>query len=335
MFARELDGTLHCIHYLRFRSPPHAPLKYLLQSVRTLQVLFRDRPEAIHVQNPPFVSALIVHLYCRMAGARFVIEHHSAAFGSAWRWAGPAQRFIVRRAATNIVTNEHWAGVVRGWGGHGLVMYDPFLDLPEGEPYGLGPGFNVAFVGTFAPDEPVDAVVEAARMLPDIHFYVTGDTRKGSAALLAGAPPNVTFTGFLEPNGRYLGLLREVDAVMVLTTRDHTLQLAGCEAISVGKPVITSDWPYLRELFAGGAVFVHPSPESISGGVREVRDRHHELALEIEPFRRAQRQEWGARLTELKTLAAAGGRPGVRGSTERTIRTSAGSGAGRTGGGES
>jgi glycosyltransferase involved in cell wall biosynthesis len=301
MFAHELGGTLHCIHYLKFQSPWHAPFKYVLQAARTIQVLFRDRPAAVHVQNPPFVCALVVYLYCVLANASYVIEHHSAAFGRAWDWALPLQRFIARHAVTNIVTNEHWATLVRSWGARALVMYDPFRDLPEGEPYPLGPGFNVAFVSTFAEDEPVEAVLGAAGLLPDVHFYITGDPAKAPRAA-ATAPPNVTFTGFLDLNREYLGLLRGVDAVIVLTTRDYTLQLGGCEAISVGKPLVTSDWAYLRELFDGVAVYVTDSPESIRDGVAEIRERQTAISNEIPAFRELRQQEWEVRLQELRRL---------------------------------
>lgn len=305
MFARELRGSLRCIHYLKFQAPAYAPLKYVLQSIRTLQVLFRERPSAIHVQSPPFVCGLVVDLYCRLTGARFVIEHHTASFGRAWDWALRLQRYVARRAVVNIVTSEHWADLIRSWGARPLVMYDPFLELPAGAPVTLAPGFNVAFISTFAADEPVDAVLDAARRMPEVRFSVTGDTRKPSAARFVADPPhNVTFTGFLDPNREYLGLLRAADAAMVLTTRDHTLQLAGCEAISVGTPLITSDWPYLRDLFAKGAVFVAATAESICDGIREVIGRREELAKEIDAFRRTRRQEWDERLAELEAAIA-------------------------------
>lgn len=307
MFARELNGKLHCIHYLTFQSPLQAPFKYVLQSIRTLQVLFRERPEAVHVQNPPFVCGLVVDLYCRLSGARFVIEHHSAAFDPAWAWARPLQQYIARRAVINIVTSEHWAEVMHKWAAPSLVMHDPFLDLPEGVPYPLPEGFNVAFLGTFADDEPIEEVVQAAGNVPDVNLYVTGDLRKAPPGLVDGAPENVTFTGFLDMNREYLGLLRGADAVMVLTTRDNTLQLAGCEAIAVGKPLITSAWDYLRDLFPEGAVFVQPTVQSITEGVREMRNSHAELAASIEPFRRARQREWKKRLTRLKALVGGGG----------------------------
>ena len=190
----------------------------------------------------------------------------------------PAQKLVARRAATNIVTSSYWAQRVRSWGGHALVMYDAFLDLPDGEAYAVGPGYNVAFLSTFADDEPLEAVLEAAALLPDVHFYVTGDLSKAPAKTLQSASSNVTFTGFLDPNGAYLGLLRAVDAALVLTTRDHTLQLAGCEAVAVGKPLVTSDFEYLRTLFEHGTVFVEPLPWSIRDGIVDVMDRHDELA---------------------------------------------------------
>lgn len=310
MFARELNGELRCIHYLRFQYPLHAPVKYLLQSARTWQVLRRDRPGAVHVQTPPFICGLVVYLYGRLTGAPYVFEYHSAAFGRAWDWARPIQRFLARHAATNIVTNQHWADLMNEWGADAVVMLDPFLELPEGEPYPMGPGFNVAFVSTFAQDEPVDEVLEAARLLPDVQFYITGDTRKKPPAFFEAAPPNVTFTGFLDPNGQYLGLLRGADAVMVLTTRDYTLQLGGCEAVAVGKPLITSDWPYLRQLFRGGTVFAPNTAGGIRDAVELARNRHAELAAEIAAFRAESRREWDDRLGYLKRTVAeqAGGR---------------------------
>ena len=158
-------------------------------------------------------------------------------------------------------------------------MFDPFLELPAGVPYPMKSGFNVAFISTFANDEPVDEVVAAAALVPEVNFYITGDTRRRPAEFFAAAPPNVTFTGFLNPNGEYLGLLRGMDAAIVLTTRNYTLQLGGCGAVAVGKPLITSDWPYLHEVFGGGTLFVPNTTEGIRDGVMDMRARHEELSL--------------------------------------------------------
>lgn len=301
-FAKELGGKLFCVHYLRFQSPPVAPVKYILQAAKTLQILFREKPGAVHVQNPPFLSGVVADWYCRLSGAKYALHYHSAAFDPIWRWALPFQKIIARRAAANIVTNQHWAEKVAGWGGKTLVMVDPFRELPQGEPFPVKGEFTVAFICTFAYDEPVEAVLQAARAMPDVQFYITGDRRKKPASFFEIAPENVTFTGFLDPDRQYPGLLRSVDAVMVLTTRDHTLQLGGCEAAAVKKPLITSDWPYLREVFTRGTAFVQPTPESIQQGIREVQNDYEGYCREIAQLRGEKQQEWEAGLARLQEM---------------------------------
>ncbi len=301
VFAQALGGKLHCIHYLRFQSPLHAPAKYILQAMRTWQVLSSERPQVIHVQNPPFICALIVNLYCWVSGARFVLDHHSAAFARVWDWALPLQKFLARRAVTNIVTNEHWANIVRTWGAHALIMGDPFLPLPPAEAFAVSPGFNIAFVSTFAPDEPLESVIEAARHAPQAHFYITGNASRKPKSFFDALPPNVTCTGFL-PEAQYTGLLQAVDAVMVLTTRNHTLQLGGCEAVSMGQPLITSDWPFLREFFPIGTLYVDNTPATIHSGILKIQQEHHRLRTEMKTFRDSARHIWEAQLWQLHQL---------------------------------
>jgi glycosyltransferase involved in cell wall biosynthesis len=305
-YASELDGKLHCIHYLRFQSPIYAPFKYILQAFHTLFILFKERPSAVHVQTPPFVAGLVVDLYCCLSGAKFVLHYHSAAFLRIWDWALPFQKYIARQAITNIVTNNHWAEIVKSWGGNTLVMTDPFLDLPNSHSFQMKPGFNLAFVSTFADDEPLEQVLQAAAQLPDINFYITGDKRKRPASFFENKPPNVTYTGFLDPNRDYPGLLRAADVIMVLTTRDHTLQLGGCEAVAVGKPLITSNWPYLREVFPKGTIYVSDSAESIRDGILTAQEEYEGLTREIVALRHESRQVWDSRLQQLKEMISYG-----------------------------
>jgi glycosyltransferase involved in cell wall biosynthesis len=301
LLAGELGAKLFFIHYLKFKVPIYAPLKYVLQSLRTLQVLVAEHPEVVFVQSPPFVCALVVYLYCRLFGARYVLDHHTDSFSQKWSWARGIQRFLARRAVTNLVTNSHWADIVRAWKAPAFILPDPFVILPDGEDVALEPGFNVVFINTFAADEPTDAVVRAAAELPDVHVYITGSKKRKPASYFECAPPNVTFTDFL-PDAQYLGLLQAANAVMALTTRDYTLQGGGCEAVSLGKPLITSDWPYLRELFARGAVYVSNSSEGIRDGIRLMQQRYRELEHEVVVFRGDRRREWDDRFTQLTAI---------------------------------
>ena len=53
---------------------------------------------------------------------------------------------------------------------------------------------------------------------------------------------------------------------MTLTTRENTMQRAGSEAISVGKPLITSDTKMLRNYFKSGTIFVTCTSKGINDG---------------------------------------------------------------------
>lgn len=297
--AHELGAMLYFIHYLKFQNPLYAPVKYVMQTIRTFQVLFIQRPQVVFVQNPPFLCGLSVYLYSRATGARFVLDHHSAAFAPVWDWALPIQKYLARRAITNLVTNQHWASTVRNWSAEAFVLIDPVVNLPEGEDFAVETGFNVVFINTFADDEPVEAVLAAASQIQEVRFYITGNTARKPPSFFTDVPSNVTFTGFL-PETQYLGLLRAADAVMTLTTRNHTLQGGGFEAISLGKPLITSDWPYLRKLFARGTVYVSNSADGIRDGVLLMRERCVDLEKEMIAFRHDCRQEWDAQFARLK-----------------------------------
>jgi len=294
---------VHFIHYLKFQNPPYAPVKYALQAVRTLQVLFSEYPDVVFVQNPPFVCGLFVYLYCRLSSARFVLDHHSAAFARGWDWALSIQKFLARRAITNVVTNQHWVDILCSWSADAFVLEDPLVVPQEVQQFAIAPGFNVAYINTFAADEPLDAVLQAASRLSEVHFYITGDTSKKPDGFFQDCPSNVTFTGFL-PDAQYFGLLTAAQAVMALTTRDHTLQCGGIEAVSLGKPLIVSDWPYLRSLFPGGSIYVRNSSNGIREGILLMQEQHEAFEREMQSFAEQSRREWDAQLGQLKQIIA-------------------------------
>jgi glycosyltransferase involved in cell wall biosynthesis len=123
--------------------------------------------------------------------------------------------------------------------------------------------------------------------------------------VLQTKPDNVTFTGFL-PDQDYLELLRGADAIMALTSEDFTLQLGGMEAVAVGKPLITSDWSFLREHFDRGTVHVANTPQSIRQGIVEVQENLERLSAEILDLRSAHREEWEAKSKQLHELVKRG-----------------------------
>jgi len=269
-----------------------APLKYLVQAVQSLWILLRHRPRGVLVMAPPVVACFPVWLYCVLFRARFAIDAHTGAFlNPRWKRLQLLQRFCSRRAATTIVTNDYLKEMVERWGAHATIVPDVPVCFPEPEPVELPPGINITVVASFCPDEPIAEILEAARQVPEVNFHVTGNYRKLNEEAIATAPTNVRFLGFVS-HERYTGQLLASDAVIALTTRDHTMQRAAYEAIYLGRPVITSDFPVLRQSFAKGAVHVRPTAADIEVGIREMASDDERYIRAAEDLREEKLQAW-------------------------------------------
>jgi len=273
------------------------PLKYVRHLVATVKALMRHRPRVVFVQSPPTFAVWTIAAYAAVRGGSFVIDFHSDAFDRL-RWSRPRwlNNYVARRAAMSLVTDAHWARALASAGAPVTVL----PDVPtEYEPAaGVHPGldpqrFNLAVVNTWSPDEPLDEVFRAAAALPEATFHVTGST-EGRDDIVGRAPANVAFAGFL-PDGAYFRLLHSADAVVCLTTRDHTMQRGACEALSLGRPIVTSDWPLLRDYFSDGTVHVDADGMSIAAGIKHLMAGYDGYVAAIQALRDRRRAEWTER----------------------------------------
>lgn len=302
VLARELGiEALHYIYSSTQRGALSAPFRYTYQALKTLQILFRDRPRVVFVQSPPSLAVLFVYLYCALSGAKYLVDAHSAAFLPIWTRPAWLHHFLARQAITTIVTNEHAQQVIESWGGHSFILRDIPTSFSQSGEYPLNGGFNVVVVNTFSEDEPLGEILAAADELPQINFYVTGKKKMATSETLAAAPANVHFTDFL-PDASYYGLLNGAQAVMCLTTRNHTMQRGACEALSLGKPIITSDWPLLRTYFHQGTIHVANTSTAIRQGILEMSGNHPQYQSGIKALQTAQQQEWQEKVTLLLGL---------------------------------
>ena len=270
--ARELGGRSFMVYRPEFGSRASTiVLKYLGQWRETARILRRERPDVVFVMTPPLVASLPAFLYAWRRGGRVVLDAHSAAFlHPRWRRLQWLQRWLCRRAATTLVHNAHVAGLVQSAGADATLVPDVPVLYESIDTFERPVAFTVVAVCSFNYDEPIAAMLEAARLVPDVRFFMTGNPRHLSADVAASLPPNVTLTGFVSTEA-FGGLLTQADAVMTLTTRDHTMLRGAYEAIYQGTPVIVSDWPILREFFAEGACHVDNTPAGIADGVRALQ----------------------------------------------------------------
>lgn len=270
--ARELGGRSFMIYAGWLGSRPGTiALKYAVQWWQTSRLLRRTQPRIVFVMSPPVFAALPALWYARRTGAHVVVDAHTCAFVlPRWQPFQGLQQWVCRRAATTLVTSGYMAERVRNAGANATVVPDVPVIFPRVEPFERDEQFTVAVVCSFTGDEPIAAIWDAAADVPHVRFYVTGDTRLLSNDLRSRVPPNVSLTGFLE-TARYAGLIGAVDAVVDLTTEDHTMLRGAFEALYQGTPVVVSDWPILRDAFPSGAIHVPNTPEGIADGIERLR----------------------------------------------------------------
>lgn len=257
-------------------------IRYVLSVVATLWKLARSKPGVVFTENMPIFLVSSVALYAAIARIPFIIDSHSGAFNDPkWKWAIPAYRLLARRSLVNLNTNAAHKKLVESWGGQSIIVSDiPILIESTASPQGVLRPY-LAVVMSYSFDEPVFEVFKAAQQLPDIRFYLTGDHQKLPSKLARERPENVRFTGF-SPYSEYLGLLRDAIGVMVLTTRDNTMQRGAYEALSLGSPIITSDFQVLRDSFADAAIYVDNSPLAIVKAVQDLVTHESDMRIRVQ-----------------------------------------------------
>jgi glycosyltransferase involved in cell wall biosynthesis len=303
-FARRLNATCYMIHYLSWKRPWIAPLKYPPMWLKTWWVLLKQRPSKVLVINTPVFAPLSVYLYCVLAGIPFAMNVHGHTLGGRrWGWSRPIQQFLSKRAAVSLVGTTEYQQIFNTWGARVLFLEDPPLEIPaKSQGVKTAPSqFRVTVVSTFAGDEPLDLIIQAARRLPDVCFYITGDTTLASQEFLDSAPENVKFPGYLKGNS-WWDLLFSSNAIMTLTTNPYSLVSGGTEGMYIGKPLILSRQPALTEYFTKGTVFIDHTVDSIIDGVHQARERESILSQESKELAAEKRSNWECAFQEFEEI---------------------------------
>ena len=250
--------------------------------VRTVRlVLAVPRDGHVVVMCPPVFALVAALVAARWSGARVVADLHSGAINNpTWAWSHGLLRRCLRRCSQVVVTNERILDGFDTAGRPVIVLHDPPLPLPEGGvPPALPAGPVVVFPASGGADEPMQDVVEAARLLRgEASVVITG-----RQPALAGCA-DVVLPGFVD-DASYAALLRRADVVLALTTREATMQRAGYEALELGRPLVCSDTAVLREAFDGAAVMTGPGGAQLASAVREALRDGSRLAAAAQDVR--------------------------------------------------
>lgn len=305
--ADVLGGEARVIFTPKLAHPALLPLRYATCALIMVAYLARRRPDALVVVNPPLWPGLIGWAYSRLAGARLVLDSHPGGFGaqghSVERRLQAIHRFLVRRAAGVLVTTQHWIDVVESWGGTARIVHEPprDRDVPvRGSDDDDDDARPIAmFVCIFAPDEPVGAVIDAARLAPHVEWWITGDAAKAPPGALDDLPANIRLTGYLGP-ADYDDALIGADVVVALTTEPTSIMRAAYEAVYALRPLVVSDHPDAVEVFPHAVATANHATD-IAAAVDEVLARPDPDGAAW-TARAAQQQMWVAQRSGLEQI---------------------------------
>jgi glycosyltransferase involved in cell wall biosynthesis len=341
--SSRLGASLHTLSYktrLKVYAPVKYPLLFyktlhLLASKRPTTIICQTPP----IFCP--LAAMFYAASNKRKNIRVIIDAHTASFEKPWSL--PILKTITRWAIGNamavIVANEELQNVVyQNYGVMPLVLDDgvPQLDhatheasqisISRGSKYGqqhhppplsthpqlrpkkledesAGTKFAVAVISSFASDEPIEEVIEAAKILAETTtFYVTGDPSRLASRRLSEwkqTATNVIFTGFLNQQ-EYISLLKKVDAVMVLTRRHDNMLSGAHEALALEKPLITSDWPPLRKYFSAGTAYVNNSAKGIVNAVKYIQLKKDQMKEDMRALKKQRLDEWERKVSAFK-----------------------------------
>lgn len=298
----ELARALKVVKLFQLELDAHRLIRYPYLLLRTLLIILKERPRLVIVQNPSVVLTLFVLFLLRPLVGRIIVDAHNEGitpFASKHAWLMPIYDMMQKRADLTIVTNEALAEIVGSNAGRPFVLEDRIPEFGKPLHTQLAGKHNAVLICTFERDEPYREVIKAAGLIdPGICIYVTGRPQKAPKKVIAQAPRNVVFTGFLAEQD-YLNLLYSVDLIIDLTLMENCLVCGAYEAVALGKPMVLTDSDALRTYFHKGAIFTENHPHSIARAVYQVIENKETMKREVSDLKKELTLTWSFKLNQL------------------------------------
>jgi len=255
----------------------------------TFSELLHQKPDIIFVQLPPIQVSIPTYLYSKLFRKKLIFDTHSGIFFTQ----GLHQRLylrlyckMIKHINLNIVHNESIISrdCLRNTPSIVLECKIPFRPSEHKKNTPL----KLTVVCGYGKDEPIQEILQAAQLTPDIKFYLTGNSTKLKNKR---RPENVELTEYLS-DIEYENFLQTTDIIIVLTTRPDTVLSGAYEAVGLEKPLITSNTKTLTQYFYKGTIFTANDAKSIAEAVNQARKNLDKLHIEMKMLRKEKEIIW-------------------------------------------
>jgi glycosyltransferase involved in cell wall biosynthesis len=262
-----------------------APVRYLALFFRTMFLLAQKRPRIVYAQNPPVFCPLTCLLYCRLSGAKLVIDHHSiwsvktlGGRSPLSRGIGFLERVVSRAAEANTTPHGLWARMLVKMGARDVVVYHDYVprnqrrrDEALRREMAEGPILAVSSHGGH-PLERLEVEAAAVGKARDagVSLVISGPREKLERRFASlTLPPNVKYVGFLKREV-YESLKASADLAINITDEPYTLSHVLFEFAASSLPVISSRQPVVEELFGDSLIYADSTVEDVAEKVEQL-----------------------------------------------------------------
>lgn len=245
--------------------------RHLYSSIWTIKFLFKNRPNVIFLHYS-FLLLLIVVIYKKLHTKNVIIVadcHNKALRRKIKRYGSiifeKIKLFSFKNTDITIITNKGMIKDISKYHNNYFILPDK---IPEFEVTvnSLKNEKYCVYISSFSIDEPVDEIIEAAKIIGDmIKLYWTGKKSK-SFLIEKKIPNNIIFTGYLDYRD-YYNLISNADCLLLLTTEDDCLQCGAYEGLNAGVPMVISDNKASREYFEDSAIYTKITSQAISSAI--------------------------------------------------------------------
>ena len=272
-------------------------LRYPLSIYRTLSSIIEKKPKVVFCQNPSVVLAFILALTKQILNYKLIVDRHSNFKFDTASSKNPKlilfhylSNFSIKHADITIVTNNFLSQIVTNKKGKPVVLPDKIPELELNEKIELNNSFNLFFICSFSSDEPYIEIFEAVKSIENLTLYVTGDYNKAGLSKEKIAS-NIILLGFIDEKV-YLKYLNSVDAVIVLTNQDHTLNCGSYESVCAEKPMVLSDFNVIKNYFYKGVIYSKLDSGSISNAIRQLISSKNKLNDDVKNIKKELQISW-------------------------------------------
>lgn len=278
-------------------SPGRFPIKHTRQLAKSIVILLKEKPKILMVQNPSIILcffSIILKFFFRF---KLVVDAHNEGIeplNSSNKFKIRLTNTIIKNTDITIVTNKYLQAKVDQLGGFGIIIPDK---LPEpintqSSKDSLSSKFNLVLIATYAADEPIKEILQAASNLSQtLTLYVTGNENKLDKRFRETLSSNIKFTGFLHEK-EYWSLIASAHATIDLSLKDNCLVCGAYESVAVNTPMILSDSMACRDYFYKGSVYTSADTGAIELAIKDMIANHENYKKDIAELQLEIKKNW-------------------------------------------